>query len=42
MSTVTPKVLMFNMDIGDQPKDDVTKDKEGFLIVDKLFCFMMQ
>ena len=29
MSTVTPKVVMFNMDVGDQPKDGVTKNKEG-------------
>ena len=37
---MTPKVLMFNMDVGEQPKDGVTKDKEGCLSFVKLVCFV--
>jgi len=29
---------MFNMDVGEQPKDGVTKDKEGCLSFVKLVC----
>ena len=29
MSTMTPKIVMFSMDIGDKPKQDMDKDSEG-------------
>lgn len=30
MSTMTPKIVMFSVDVGEKPKTEVDKDSEGY------------
>jgi len=47
MSTMTPKIVMFSVDVGEKPKTEVDKDSEGYyecrwisVLIDGLCCMV--